>query len=252
MTKSIFLIIFFAIIFNCVELSNEDNFRAVYSSEHLIIHYNPVDYTIAEVENFAIRKEKLIDYLDSVLKTNYDTVINTYLYTNLNNTGTTTAYYQHKYISTHESWFYLYDDSGHELAHAITFRMLGVTRSKAMSEGMATFLELKMNNVTSIEQFLNYHSASLESLKDLFSAGYDIEKFKYNEYHLCAAFIEFIYLQYGIEKIKTLWIRSCDATGDSFINSFLDIFNKSFDDLESEFIALIYSTSDSKPFDNGY
>ncbi len=62
------LLILLSILISCSERTSiEDSLACVYS-ERFHVYFNPVDFTVAEVESFAIRKEKLLTRIDSIFE----------------------------------------------------------------------------------------------------------------------------------------------------------------------------------------
>ncbi len=223
---------------SCSDRTSIENSEACIYSERFHVYFNPVDYTVAEVESFATRKEKLLTRLDSIFGVTYDTIIPTFLnYDYVNNVGTA-AYYMRYNNTVHESREYITDDSGHEIVHAVTIRMLGRARSKAMIEGVATLYEVRLDEVTALEQWFRYQSNGFRmnyNFHDLFGNGYDFDEFSLNEYYQAAAFLEYIDNLYGTETVIALWQENRKVGGEAFLNTFETVCNTSFDQLETDF-----------------
>lgn len=205
------------------------------------IYYSPLVFSQAEVESFAIRKERLLLRLEKMLDLTYDTIIPTYLvYEDIN--GNWAGYYYGPYIV--ETRNYVRLDSGHEIAHAVTIRMMGGARTKAMVEGFATFLELRLDGANARKELANdlrwYKCTLTESrLTETFSDTPEVRKnFSRREYILSAAFLEYIHEMFGMEKLKELWRVNTMIDDERFISEFETVLGKSFRSLAEEFVSL--------------
>lgn len=214
--------------------------KAIFRYGRIEIIYSPLNFPSAEVESFAYRKEQFLIRLEKMLDVTYDTILPTTIVRDA--IGSAAGYYYSGKIV--ESSGYVHFDDGHEIAHAVTLRMMGRVQTKAMIEGIATFLEFRTNNMNARKELLSYfddfnYKPSVNNLTDLFSNKADVIKnFKYSEYLISAAFLEYICDQFGMEKLKELWSINITVGGKKLIDQFEKVFGLPFSSIAKSFVSL--------------
>jgi hypothetical protein len=217
----------------------------IYEFGRFQIHYGETSIASTHIEIAARRKERILRSYEELLDLTYDTIIPTFIIEG--DIGTPAAWYNYKTGTITESMDYLFFDSGHEIAHAITMRMMGRPEQKAVTEGMAVFMELRRGERHSRFSDVHYipdSKLTVDYLRDLFSNEESIrDQFSWQEYALTGVFLDFLYLQYGIEPLKKLWKAAVDYPDDALILQFKTIFNKPFDLYARDYLDFINGNS---------
>jgi hypothetical protein len=94
-------------------------FSAKVNTKHFTLYFREGSFDKQDVEYYAQRKEKLLSHINNFLQVNFNGHINVYLYGD----GSVSYFVRDK--SCHEVKSYIIDDSGHEIAHAVTHNEIG-------------------------------------------------------------------------------------------------------------------------------
>ncbi len=241
--KPIALLIPLLFLFSCGRaFESEFADAVVYETRHFRIHYHESSFLTEKVEIFAGRKEKLLDRINQLIGENFDGKIDTYLYP----TGTTSyAYGRENKIE--ETYLYIIKDSGHEIAHIVTISKMGRCRSNFMVEGLAVMLECNTTDpITALENRMTdggcYFDLQGEPRSNAISKQLLNNSFSYStfDYVQAGAFLYYLYITYGVDKVKLFYMKGCNAPYNGyaqfFSDSFRAVFGTTLEDAEKDFI----------------
>lgn len=232
-TLTVFVIAVFFLYCN-IEVIDSEQQSSPCRSDHFIVYYDTDRITLVEMELIVYKKELLLNHINSYLNTDYNGVIEVYLTDNI------TASHACDDELIYETYWYVIDDKGHEIAQVVSIRSWGKSGSPFMREGIAVACELH-NNQTAVDIFRkDLREALKTSPMDSIMARMkmdiiDYQFFEYTrfEYERAGAFLHYLKSLYGIASVKKIYQSSIAL--ENVEQSFVTIFNRSLDSLISDF-----------------
>jgi hypothetical protein len=242
----LFPILSFMLLSCTLSTINEEKY-AQYTAGHFDFYYNEQEYSLQEIQDNAARKERFLVYLDSVLDIRYEGTITVIMDAA---GGTSVAYVDWK-GTDHESRSYTWDDLGHEIVHVISYELWGWPQSDFLIEGLAEALQLEFEHTSAIEAFLRYQH-TLDSLQgDGNPATHehcplspftqiqdDAFNHSYQSYLLAGAFMKYLMVKFGMEKVKAFYQGSSDYDPAGHTALFQRIFNRRLVDVSNELVGM--------------
>ena len=240
--KRLFIYILFAalMLLRCsVDPGDNNRFRAYLASEHFGIHFYEEDFTIYEIHTFLEKKERLLEHINGSLNVDFDGFIQVY-------TTESRSYANNcpGELKIFESKSYLRNDEGHEIIHVVVFDELGYSRVSFLNEGLAESIQLELHHFNAIERFADYcrnrdstcaTSWPEESVSIRTQILQESIFLDYYEYQRAGAFIKYLSLEYGIEKVKDFYRKSVYRHGSDLVDEFENIFGITITEAEEDF-----------------
>ncbi|MBU7027442.1 MAG: hypothetical protein HXS48_10950 [Theionarchaea archaeon] len=206
-----------------------------YESKHFIFYYQESHLTIEEITTIAYNQEELFSRITDLLSIEFNEKITYYLYGNRKDfEGIPGAYA----IGTEIRFLCefcvdfckggLYD--AHEMTHALA-NQIGIQHG-LLAEGLAVYVEdyyIRGENLHSIIKILHTENR-VTPLEDLVEDFWCDILFNYD---IAGSFATFLIEEYGIEKFKELYSKPLGFF------PFLEVYDKSLEDLENEWIAVV-------------
>ncbi len=225
---------FLIIIILVIPLLHAEEWQS-YESEHFIFYYQEGCLTQDEITALAQNQEGLFSRITDLLQIEYTGKITYYLYGKREDfEGIPGAYTAGSEI--HYLCIFCVDfcknglNDAHEMTHALA-NQIG-SQFGLIAEGLAIYVEdyvINGENLHGIVKIL-YTENRLTSLEDLLEDFWSDILFNYD---IAGSFAAFLIEKYGMEKFKELY---CKPLG---FFSFLEVYGKSLEDLEKEWIQVI-------------
>lgn len=229
----IIILVLFTNTFHCDSYSVRDAYKshAVYTSKNFRIYYREGNYSLVEVAAFAVRKEKLLERINLLLNTDFNETIDTYLYLAGNMSY---AHYQNNEAS--ECYIYIKGDSGHEIAHLVTYKCLGNPCARFFIEGFAVVLEKYYANANAISQFvLSYQYNPNRTIQEMILDNKIFQTDTY-DYLLAGSFITYLINKWDMETFITFYKAISLCRNREIADRFKSIYKISLDNVIEEFI----------------
>ncbi len=196
-----------------------------YRTDHFRLYYDTLDLTRLEIEAIALHKESLLVPVTEYLATAVDDTIVTII-------SDTISWNPHavRYGETHETPAYARDDDGHEIAHVVSFRQWGYSRSPFLVEGVAVAAE----DYDGGSATRAYAKDLLSSPSDTLSAyecrelldGIVHGDFGYasREYERAGAFVHYVRATFGVGALRTWYYLTSTNGSSTWEDAYAEVF----------------------------
>ncbi len=231
---------------SCVSTPPQKRAYAYHETKHFTIYYYEDEFSLQEVRRIGEKKERFLAFINNELALDYDGVVSAYLYL----TGDEYAYANTE-EETYESRSYVMTDPGHEIVHIVTFEELGYSQSAFLKEGIAVSYELDFENYNAIENYVRYRR-HIDSTDAAHGEWYDTQQtisrqlgeddfdYSYFSYQRAGAFVKYLTITYGIDKVNTFYSSSIDNPRSLRRVDFKKIFGASIEEVEKQFITTCF------------
>lgn len=186
-----------------------------YHSEHFTYYYSQKDLSSTQIERIGLRDEQLLKNVNSYLGIGYDRLVEVFISNDDHSPEDRVC--ERIYETVHEAQ----NSNGHEIAHVIIDQLWGRSESEVLNGGVTTACETNIEG----DAFDNYRSTIVRGdgngtkytqvfsriTADLLQIMKSCERNEKNtDSKLIGAFIHFLKVTYGIEKIK-VWYQNASA-----------------------------------------
>ncbi len=226
---------------SCVSSTDDDYLYALHTTEHFRLYYEEKVYTIHDIERIAAKKERLLANVNAIIGEDYDGTITTWL----SRSGDT---YANQHEETHEGWWYVNNDNGHEIIHIVTGEQWGHPRNKFLIEGIAECIQLNLESYNATEYFTSYviehdtRSNSMTWRDDAVSRTNQLLENYWNgswySYIQAGAFVCWLVQKWGYAPFKSLYRASANEQGRLLANTIQSLYGLSIEELDSTFEVL--------------
>ncbi len=217
---------------------------ALHETSHFRIHFDERYFPKSDIEEFGVKKEEFLTDINRLLDLQFYEKIDTYL--SLKHSPEKARAYYLMNGTIYESSRYVYNDDGHEIAHAVTIGVMGRSKVQLMTEGIAEFCSSEITNDSIFAFFAERYSGSFRgySIRKLIEANYTLgDDFGGEEYLQSGAFLSFWATHFGIESLKQLYIFSTRYGDTLLINKIEEMSSLPFDSLENSFYTALLKHS---------
>jgi len=246
-TVQFYLIVITVYLLSCISTPPDTRYYACHQTKHFAIYYYESEFSLQEVQRIGEKKERLLGYINEALSLDYDGLVSAYLYL----IGDEYAYANTE-EEIYESRNYVMTDPGHEIVHIVTFEELGYSLSGFLKEGIAVSYELDFENYNAIENYVNYrtHIDSVDiSTSEWYETYMPLSKqlanddfdYSYYSYQRAGAFTKYLVITFGVDKVKNFYVSSIDNATAMRPIDFENIFGKTIEDAEDDFLAVYFS-----------
>lgn len=230
----------FACAFVCCVSTENASWSATFESAHFRVYYEERYYSLPEIERFAARKERLLDYVNEQLGTSFAGIIE------VRCTGSDGAYVRgDDEWRAYEDRGYLLRDDGHEIAHIVSFESWGYSRNKFAVEGVAMMAELNLESANCIERLIAYRQSRDSTCLTCATSSYSIadqlmEKrwdATLDSYLQAGAFFTYLKALGGTDGIRRFYQATIGMTGYALADSFHTIYGVNLYDAQDAFVS---------------
>lgn len=198
-----------------------DTLLGQYRTGHFVYLYDTKWFRENQIIANGKSKEAHLERICRELKVSFHKEIMVRLTSTLGRTHTGEAYLNEPYFIT-ESLDYFHQDNGHEIAHIVSFEALGKPdRRRFFLEGVAAAHEL--DSEPKLHRLCGHHLDSWE-MESFLESNTESTRSADVDYDVAAAFVEWLELEFGMERFKTFY-RDLETFQESSLSS---LYEKNF------------------------